>query len=175
MLVSEPFMTDKNFQRTVVLLVEHEDSGSVGFVMNRQLVLKIHEVVEEMPTLDAPVFMGGPVEQTTLHYIHQLGDKLVGARQIFDGVYWGGSFSQLIELVQRGEVKSDEILFFVGYSGWGEGQLAAEIKQKSWIVAPRNKDLLFQPDYHDLWRQVLKGMGMKYRIIANYPIDPSLN
>ena len=75
-LISEPFMYDQNFQRTVVLLVEHGDTGSLGFVMNRQLKTNINEIVEELPIMGNPVFMGGPVEQSTLHYVHRLGEQI---------------------------------------------------------------------------------------------------
>ena len=88
-LISEPFMHDSNFQRSVVFLVEHSDRGSLGFVMNRQLKVRIDEVVDEMPRIDAPVFIGGPVEQSTLHYVHRLGDDLPGSRTIYRDVYWG--------------------------------------------------------------------------------------
>ena len=174
-LISEPFMHDSNFQRSVVLLVEHSDRGSLGFVMNRQLKVRIDEVVDEMPRIDAPVFIGGPVEQSTLHYVHRLGDELAGSRIVYDDVYWGGDFEELKEMIQLRQVDSSDILFFVGYSGWGPDQLQTELERKSWIVAPENAQFVFQDSYRDMWRQVLKSMGDKYQVISNYPVDPRLN
>ena len=174
-LVSEPFMHDENFQRSVVLLVEHNENGSLGFVMNRQLKVKINEVVDGLPEFNAPVFVGGPVERSTLHFVHRLGDQLDGSHQIAEDLYWAGDFSKLKEMILLGEAEAQDILFFVGYSGWGTGQLDTELERKSWIVAPENSSFVFQKDYTDLWREVLQGMGDKYRIISNYPVDPRMN
>ena len=175
-LISEPFMEDQNFRRTVVFLVEHNEGGSLGFVINRQLKLKVHEVVEQMPRFEAPVFMGGPVEQNTLHYLHRYGDLLPGSQEVCEGVYWGGDFDILQDLIAQARVTEDSVLFFVGYSGWGPKQLEGELEQKAWIVAPAKEELIFQAEYDDLWRQVLRSMGdPKYQVISNYPVDPSLN
>lgn len=168
-------MYDQNFQRSVVLLVEHGDTGSLGFVLNRQLEVSIEEIVEDFPSVDSPVFMGGPVEQTTLHYVHRLGDRLPNSRHVTDEVYWGGSFEHLQTMLDSGEVSKQDILFFVGYSGWAPGQLEQELERKSWIVAPEDPSFIFRTDYQDLWRTVLQSMGTKYKVIANYPVDPRLN
>ncbi|MEM6807321.1 MAG: YqgE/AlgH family protein [Bacteroidota bacterium] len=168
-------MHDTNFQRSVVLLVEHNEQGSLGFVMNRRLKVQINEVVEGIPDFEAPVFIGGPVEQSTLHFVHKLGDRLDGSHQVSKGLYWAGDFDKLREMILKGEVSSDEILFFVGYSGWGPGQLDTELDRKSWIIAPENAEFVFQNDYSDLWRQVLQEMGDKYKVISNYPVDPRMN
>ena len=143
--------------------------------MNRQLKVRIDEVVDEMPKIDAPVFIGGPVEQSTLHYVHRLGNELPGSRFIYEGVYWGGDFETLKEMIEYSEVSAGDILFFVGYSGWGAGQLDTELDRKSWIIAPENETFIFQENYKDMWRQVLKSMGSKYQVISNYPVDPRLN
>lgn len=173
-LISEPFMHDYNFKRSVVLLVEHSSHGSMGFVMNRQLNVAISEVVDGMPSLESPVFMGGPVEQSTLHFVHRLED-LPGAKPVCHGVYWGGDFDDLKRQISLGHVDSSDVLFFVGYSGWGPGQLEQELERKSWIIAPEAPFFVFQPDYSDMWRQVLQSMGTKYRVISNYPVDPRMN
>jgi putative transcriptional regulator len=173
-LISEPFMHDKNFQRTVVFLVEHSKEGSLGFVLNRQLRIGIEEVVEGLPAFQAPVFMGGPVEQSTLHYLHRIPD-LPNCQLVQDGVYWGGDFDALKTRILSQRIQPADILFFIGYSGWGPQQLAGELKQKAWIVAPEKPEVLFQETYHNLWQELLRDMGDKYKIISNYPVDPSLN
>ncbi|MEO0471214.1 MAG: YqgE/AlgH family protein [Bacteroidota bacterium] len=174
-LISEPFMFDQNFQRTVVLMVEHNQQGSLGFVLNRQLTVSIDEVVEDLPHMGAPVFIGGPVEQSTLHFVHRIGSQITHSKEIAEGVYWGGDFDQLKNMLLNGQVMDDEVLFFVGYSGWGPGQLEAELERKSWIVAPENPTFIFREDYEDMWREVLRSMGKKYEVISNYPVDPRLN
>ncbi|MDX2284319.1 MAG: YqgE/AlgH family protein [Bacteroidia bacterium] len=173
-LISEPFMADENFQRTVVLLVEHGKEGSLGFILNRRLKLRIGELIDDMEALDVPVFSGGPVEGHTLYYVHRLG-HLPGSQQVHDGLYWGGDFDTLKHMAQGGQVHPDEIRFFVGYSGWAPGQLQSELKRKSWIVAPENTGFVFADDVQGIWQQMLRSLGDKYRIIANYPADPRLN
>jgi len=173
-LISEPFMSDENFQRTVVLLVEHTDEGSLGFVMNRQLNTTLPELIKDMPAFSAPVFMGGPVEQNSLHYIHRIS-ALPGARHIAGDVYWSGNFDMLKTFIRDGDVDPADILFFVGYSGWGPQQLEGELERKSWIIAPENPEFIFQHDPNALWQDLLRSLGTKYKIISNYPTDPSLN
>ncbi|MFK7845307.1 MAG: YqgE/AlgH family protein, partial [Rhodothermales bacterium] len=174
-LVSEPFMGDPNFQRSVVLLTEHNDQGSLGFVLNRQIEAGVHDLIEEVPKFDAPVFLGGPVEQNTLHYLHRLGERLPHSHHIANDVYWSGDFDLLTKMISDNSISEDEILFFVGYSGWGPGQLEKELEQKSWIVAPETDEFVFMDEYDGLWQQVLGSMGGKYRVLSNYPVDPQLN
>lgn len=174
-LISEPFMNDSNFRRTVVLLVEHGDQGSLGFVLNKQLSVGINEVISELPDNNSPVFIGGPVEQGTLHYVHRLGDVISGSREVYEGVFWGGNFEDLKRLMDKGLVRSSDVLFFVGYSGWSPGQLDDELDRKSWIIAPENPNFVFRENYGDMWRDILKSLGSKYQIISNYPVDPRLN
>jgi putative transcriptional regulator len=174
-LISEPFMYDPNFKRTVVLLAEHGKDGTVGFVLNRRLTLTINEIVEGVPFHEAPVFMGGPVEQNTLHYIHRLGNVLKGSQQIGENLYWGGQFETLVQMIGAGEIPAGDLIFFVGYSGWSAGQLDTELDRKSWIVAPENSGFVFQEDHEDLWRQILRTMGTKYEVLSNYPEDPRFN
>ena len=168
-------MGDPNFQRTVIFLTEHNDQGSLGFVMNRQITAGVHELIENLPPFDASVLMGGPVEQNTLHYIHRLGERIPNSQAITDGVFWSGDFDVLSNLIKSNAIDHDDIIFFVGYSGWGPGQLDDELESKSWIVAPENPELVFTDEYDDLWQQILGNMGGKYRVLSNYPIDPQNN
>lgn len=173
-LISEPFMDDANFQRTVVLLVEHGENGSLGFVLNRRLKAKINQVVEDMPEIHAPVCLGGPVEQNMLQFVHKM-EHLRNSRPVVDDVYWGGDFEELQELISHDIINPKELLFFVGYSGWAPGQLQSELDRKSWIIAPEDGEAIFSPSPETLWKDLLKNMGQKYKIISNYPVDPSLN
>lgn len=174
-LISEPFMQDKNFQRTVIFLVDHNEMGSLGFVLNRKLEMSVDQLIEDFPHFLAPVFMGGPVEQNTLHYIHRLGEEIEGSLEIQEGVYWGGDFEDLRTKVRLGLARVSDVLFFIGYSGWAPGQLEQELTQDSWIIAQETAQFVFQDDYTDLWRQILRNMGPNFQAISNYPIDPSLN
>src|SRR5688572_927271 len=89
LLISEPFLFDPNFNRTVILLGEHNDDGSVGFVLNRSLNITSDEVVPDLLSYKFPLFYGGPVEQNTLHFIHKCGKLISGSQPITDGIFWG--------------------------------------------------------------------------------------
>ena len=129
LLVSEPFMEDVNFSRTVVLLVEHNEEGSLGFVLNRKIENTLNELLDELPYCHHDIYLGGPVAHNTLHYIHRLGTKVEGSSRILEDICWGGRFEDLAELLKSGTVTDEEVAFFVGYSGWAPGQLELELAQ----------------------------------------------
>jgi len=176
LLISEPLMLDNNFSRTVVLLCEHNESGTFGFVLNRPTELTVSQIMEDFDHSANPVYIGGPVQQDTLHYIHHVPELLADGREIKNGIYWGGNFEQLKFHLESKEIKQDDIKFFVGYSGWDEGQLADELKVNSWILS-KNADIgqIFHTEPDKLWKDTLKKMGGKYRMFSNYPVDPRLN
>lgn len=175
LLISEPFLPDPNFERTVVLLCEHNEEGSFGFVLNKPSILKINEVMEELAALDNLVFVGGPVQQDTLHFIHR-NATLENAVEIVDNIYWGGAFENLMLLLETRQTDPNDIRFFLGYSGWGPGQLEAELDQDSWIVCDYVTDeLLFDTSPDVMWRKALENMGGRFSVYSNYPVDPRLN
>ena len=174
-LISEPFLGDPNFERTVVLICRHDEDGTFGLVLNRKSNLKLSDVLDvEKGNGDMDLNIGGPMQYNTLHYIHQL-DELQESIPLGKSVYWGGDYDQLQDMLTSGQLKSDDIRFFLGYSGWSPGQLDEEIERDSWIVNNTYTDKLFDLDQETLWREILKQMGGKYKVLANYPIYPSLN
>src|SRR5215204_6333021 len=95
LLISEPFLPDPNFERTVVLLCEHNAEGSFGFVLNKPSAIKVNEVMEDFSNFDTVVFVGGPVQQDTLHFIHR-NVNIENAIDIAENIYWGGDFESLV-------------------------------------------------------------------------------
>ena len=175
LLISEPFLPDPNFERTVVLLCEHNEEGSFGFVLNKPSILKVGEVMEDITDLDNLVYVGGPVQQDTLHFIHR-NTQLENAVEIVDQIYWGGAFDNLMLLCQTQQITGKDIRFFLGYSGWGPGQLDEELEQNSWIVCDYVTDqLLFDTEPEIMWRKALENMGGRFSMYSNYPVDPRLN
>lgn len=175
LLISEPFLLDSYFKRAVVLIGEHDQHGTIGFILNKPTDVNINDAVEDFPSFSVPLYFGGPVETDTLFYIHTIGEKLEGAKEIVKGVYWGGNYDQLKFLIDTGQVKENQIRFYAGYSGWEPKQLDIEIKEKSWLISPGDTNFAFFNDSKCLWSQVLKSMGTEYAILANFPEDPSLN
>ena len=93
-----------------------------------------------------------------------------------EGVFWGGDYNKVTSMMNTHELEDTEIKFFIGYSGWSEGQLMEEMKQKSWIVYRNpSSDFIFEKPAKELWKHVLREKGGKFKLISNYPIDPRLN
>lgn len=174
LLLAEPFMRDMNFQRAVVLICEHQDNkGSFGFVLNKPSVVTISEVTEDFYS-DNPLYVGGPVEQNTLHFIHRFSD-IPHAIPLKNGFYLGGDYKAIQDLAAKGLVNSSNTRFFMGYSGWGRMQLKEEMNQESWFVAHLDLDWVFDIEPAEMWASVLKRMGGRYKMYANYPTDARFN
>jgi len=176
LLIAEPFLKDPNFSRTVILLCEHKEEGSFGFVLNRFSENNLAELMPEQAFgLELPVFCGGPVQQETLHFLHQHPEKIPGGLAIGDGVYWGGDFGVAVQQLRSGSINEKEIRFFIGYSGWSGGQLENELQENSWITVKAKRNLIFDHHPNEIWKQSLLYLGGKYEIMINFPIDPALN
>ncbi|MEM1055799.1 MAG: YqgE/AlgH family protein [Bacteroidota bacterium] len=175
LLVAEPPMPDPNFKRTVILLCEHSLEGSFGLVLNRPAHVKLSEVATIPLPFDAALWHGGPVQPDTLHYLHPYGDALPDALPVLDGVYWGGDFDTLANGLARDRFDRDRIRFFVGYSGWGAGQLDAEVEDGSWIVMEGTQGVAFAEEDDELWRQILRELGGEYALLSTFPDDPRMN
>lgn len=175
LLISEPFLPDPNFERTVVLLCMHDENGSFGFVLNKQTELTIGQVMQEHGSGSDKIYLGGPVQPDSLHFLHTLGDKIPGSESLGKGIYWGGDFMRLKEMMDLKMVSPSQYRFFVGYSGWAAGQLDQELTDKSWIVSGSFDHDIFNYEPANMWRIVLNAMGGKFRLISNYPADPRLN
>lgn len=174
-LISEPFMEDNFFKRSVVFLCEHNDDGSFGFVLNNILTVGIGELIDELKGCSFEVGFGGPVNSSNLYYLHTAGDKINDSFEVMNGIYTGGDFEQIKTLINTGILKEDEIRFFLGYSGWSSGQLLEEMEDNAWIVADFNSKEILKNVDKSLWKSLLDQMGGKFKMISNFPEDPSLN
>ncbi len=161
--------------RTVVLLCDHQEEGSFGFVLNKLFDHTLDELMNDMTELKLPVFYGGPVQMDTIHFLHQYPDKIPGSFEVLDGICWGGDFEIAIQLLKSGQIDLNRIRFFIGYSGWGNGQLSDELKEKSWLLASATRKLVFHHQADEIWKASLKHLGGDYEMMANFPIDPQLN
>lgn len=176
LLLSEPFMFDENFRRTVVLVCEHtEENGTVGLILNKPINLRLNDVVEGFPPFKSKIFLGGPVGTDTMQFVHSLGNKIENSLKLADGLYWGGNFEQLKAMMADGEITTGDVRFFLGYSGWSSGQLDEELKDNSWIIADANASHLFETPHEQLWKVIMKEMGGVYNTMAGYPENPTLN
>jgi len=176
MLVAQPFMGDPNFKRGVILLCDNDKKeGTVGFVINKKTDLLVNDLISNFPEIESSVFLGGPVAQETLHYIHTVGDILDESIPIAKGVSWGGDFEKLKFLIESKLVLPKDIRFFIGYSGWTEGQLAGEIRHGSWLTSEFFPNYIFGINNNELWSKILSNKGDRYSVIAQIPEGETLN
>ncbi len=176
LLISEPYLPDPNFERTVVLICEHDENGTFGYVLNQQSKVVFSDLINDIYDFEEPVFVGGPVQQDTLHFIHRSTNHGLAGQSVGDNIYWGGNYDKLLELIRSRELDTSDFRFFVGYSGWGAGQLEDELEAKSWFVYKNTTEkLIFDTPAEDLWKTVLEGLGGKFKMMSNYPIDPRMN
>jgi putative transcriptional regulator len=174
-LISDPFLRDPNFSRTVILIVKHNDEGSLGFVLNDKSKFTISEVVDNFPDFETNIFLGGPVGIESLFFIHTRNDIISEGIEVINGLYWGGDFDELKNAISENKIQKEELIFFVGYSGWDKEQLDREVKEKSWIIADITTEEVMLQTGKYLWNSKLKKLGEKYKILSNFPADPSLN
>jgi putative transcriptional regulator len=175
LLIADPFLKDPNFLRTVVILCEHQPEGSFGFVLNKQIEQTLGELLTDLEGYELPVYYGGPVQMNSIHFLHQYPDLIPDAQKISDDIYWGGNFETVTALIKSKSIDINRIKFFVGYSGWGDGQLDGELKEKSWLTVAATRTLVFETQYDEVWKGSLQQLGGEYEMMINFPIDPQLN
>lgn len=174
-LIAEPYLNDPGFARTVVLLCEHGDFGTLGFVLNRPSANTVNMLLPELKLPGVQIFEGGPVQTDTLQIVHRIPQFLSGV-EILPGVFWGASYDELAALnLSAQEIRPDDIRLFRGYSGWDLGQLDAEIRQYSWIIAPADKNIVFNAESGRLWAIALGSLGRDFALLAHLPSNPMLN
>ncbi len=175
LLIADPFLKDAHFSRTVILLCEHKPTGSLGFVLNKQLERTLGDLFPAAEGLQFPVFFGGPVQLDTLHFLHAYPEMIPGGRFLTEGVFWGGDFDIALSLLRNVQIDASRIRFFIGYSGWSEGQLAGELQAKSWLTAPATRRVVFLKEPPEIWKEAIRLLGADYEVMINFPIDPLLN
>lgn len=171
MLVSEPFMLDPNFKRSVILICDDDkEDGTIGFVLNKSVKMNISDILSSFPEFESEVYFGGPVQTDTIHYIHTLGDLLSKSIEVMNGVWFGGDYDELKELAKLGLLEPKDIRFFVGYTGWSAGQLRNEVLTKSWFLAEGDPNFVFNKKYFDdMWTKVLQQEGGTKSVIGQIP------
>jgi len=176
LLVAEPsIIGDISFNRSVVLLAEYNDNGSVGFILNKPLEYTLNDFIPELNS-KIPVYNGGPVEQDNLYFIHKIPDLIPNSVEISNGIYWGGDFKEIVSLLQENKLDESEIRFFLGYSGWSHEQLEQELEVSSWVIIENDykNDILGKTD-SNFWKEKMIEFGGDYLIWSNAPENPNYN
>jgi putative transcriptional regulator len=176
LLIAEPsIIGDLSFNRSVILLADHNEEGSVGFILNKPLKYTIKDVLPEIEA-KFKIYNGGPVEQDNLYFIHNVPDLIPNSIEISNGIFWGGNFELTKDLINQGLIKKKNIRFFLGYTGWDSEQLESEMQSNSWILSKNiyKKDILGKSSAH-FWKEKILELGGDYLIWSNAPENPILN
>jgi len=163
-------MLDPNFRRTVLFISEHDpNQGALGVIINRPLDRQVADLVSEMPPeslADVPVFLGGPVAKNQLTLAAFEWEKDEGLKL---------SHNVSAEQASAAPDRKNLICAFVGYAGWGAGQLETEVKQKAWLLKKAKPSFLKLDRLPNLWFDIMRSLGPWYKMLAAAPDDPSLN
>lgn len=176
LLIAEPsIIGDMSFNRSIILLADHTQEGSIGFILNKPLNYTIKELIPEIDS-NFKVYNGGPVEQDNLYFIHKIPEIIPNSIEISLGIYWGGDFKKVVELIANDKIDDSDIRFFLGYSGWDSTQLENELKLNSWLVSKNiyEKEII-EKDYETFWKEKMLELGGDYSIWSNAPENPSFN
>ncbi len=176
LLVAEPsILGDISFNRSVILLAEHNAEGSVGFILNKPLDYTICDLLPEIEA-SFKIYNGGPVEQDNLYFIHTIPKLITNSIEISNGIYWGGDFELTKSLINEGKINKEDIRFFLGYTGWEHKQLENELQCNSWIVAINTlKKEILSKSSKKFWKEKISELGGDYIIWSNAPENPNLN
>ena len=176
LLIAEPStLGDVSFNRSVVLLAEHNDEGSIGLILNKPLNYTINDLLPEIEA-SFKIYNGGPVEQDNLYFIHNIPEIIPNSVEISNGIYWGGDFETTKHLINTGEINKNNIRFFLGYSGWSVNQLEMEMQENAWIVSENSlKKKLLSKSSNQFWKEKIIEQGGEYVLFSNAPENPMLN
>ena len=168
-LISEPFLRDATFGRSVILLIDHTDEGTMGLIINKPLPIFVNDIIKEFKYIDdIPLYKGGPVATDTLFYLHTLAN-ISGAIPVSKGLYLNGDFDEIKKYILQGNKVDQHIRFFLGYCGWEGEQLNDELKENTWLVSKEDKDYLMNSDTKDMWKEALEKLGSKYEAWSRFP------
>ncbi|MBR4829243.1 MAG: YqgE/AlgH family protein [Muribaculaceae bacterium] len=179
LLVAKPTVGDFFFKRSLVLIVDpDEGEGAMGVVVNHYTGYNLRDILPDIETVEEiPLFLGGPVGDQMLFYIHTLGPEIIPESiDMGNGVWFGGHFDAIKRYVELGAPVGGHIKFIVGYSGWEKDQITSEINRHDWAVLDgAGRDLLMGDGDDNQWRDAVAHFGDRYRLWLNLPSDPSFN
>lgn len=177
LLISEPLLQDHYFERAVILLVEHDVHGSLGFVLNKRTKIVLNDFHPFIPKDEnIHLYLGGPVDQSKLFFIHDLGEEVIpGCYAIGNGLYFDGDFNAMKRYIEEGGKVNGHIKFIMGYSGWNSGQLATELNEHAWIVSEPHNLPVLKADGEGFWKDAVINLGERFKHWVNYPKKPFMN
>mgnify|MGYP003627544701 CR=1 FL=1 len=178
-LAASPEMLDPNFMHSVVQLCEHDEHGAFGLLLNRSSDMTVDQLVPDHPQLGGmglTVQEGGPVGRDRLQFLHRIPSIVPGGIQVIETLHMGGELDELGAHLRKNGTSPHEVRMFLGYSGWGAGQLESEMEQGAWLAAPPDDHWAFETGSREsLWRAVLREIGPGAEGLGHLPPDVSWN
>jgi putative transcriptional regulator len=179
-LISDPFLNDDYFSNSVILLCESNEKRAFGLILNHYIDEELSDLMTKFTHINTSEFkisLGGPVDTDSIYYIHNRPDLIEGSINVFDNLYLGNgdNFDAIADLINSNKIIKNEIKFFLGYSGWTDGQLSEELERNSWFVGNLSAKTIMEYHETDIWKKTLEKMSEKHRVISNFPQNPMLN
>ena len=174
LLSGTSMLFDDFFNRSVLYLTEYNDKNSIAFILNKPMGKSVEELITGVKC-KFEVYYGGPVEKECLYYIHKVPELIPNSEEVSEGIYWGGNFNDVKDKLNKKMITSDQIRFFLGYSGWEANQLNDEIDEKSWLCIDNKHENILDVNHIDFWRNETEKLGGDYKLWLNAPETPSLN
>lgn len=169
-LISEPLMNDFHFGRSVILLIDHvESEGSFGVIINKRLNASVSQIVDDFPDFEAAAYLGGPVADNQLFFVHTLGDLIPDSSPIIDGLYWGGEVETLKTLIATGIANEENTRFYLGYAGWDAGQLVTELVRNTWVIGNITVEEYLNTPEEMMWPAFVRKLGKPYEMWDRFP------
>ena len=174
-LLSEPFLNDFYFRRSAILIIDHNEEGSLGVVINKRLNVPFNDIVRGFPDFKADVYLGGPVETDRLFFIHTIGEIIPDSHKIMSGLYWSSNINALKAMIKNDLIKPHELRFYVGYAGWDSGQIRKELEANTWVVGKFSSKEILHTMPGKMWSTFVNKLGKKYILWNKFPVNPSDN
>jgi putative transcriptional regulator len=175
LLIAHPLLNDGFFNRSVVYLTSHNEEGAIGFCLNFKTQFLLRDVRPQINNGNFPIYEGGPVAKNQLFFLHKLGHDIPDSFAVNNNVFVGGDFNELLHMIEHGKVKTHQVRFFAGYSGWSPDQLEQEISNKHWLLNEPSDASFLTEETDDLWGNQLSEVKESYSIFANFGSDPGMN
>jgi putative transcriptional regulator len=175
LLIAHPLLNDGFFNRSVVYVTNHSHEGAVGFSLNFETQFLLRDVRPQIKNGNFPIYEGGPVAKDQLFFLHTLGHDIADSYHVKNNVYLGGDFNELLYMIEHNTIKSYQVKFFAGYSGWEAGQLEIELANNHWLINEPADSTFFSGDTEGLWGNQLSEIKSSYGIFAEFGSDPLMN
>lgn len=153
-LISTALLNDTNFEKVVIVIAEHNEKGTIGYIINQQFNRRFNELEEFKHALPIPLYIGGPSQMDKIYFMHRKPAFIEGGELIGSNVYMNGDFQTAVQLVNSGTLAINDIKLYIGYCGWDVQQLEEEIAEGSWFITTVSADLVFAPDIDMMWDEL---------------------